>query len=248
MQRYMLKVEYDGAKFCGWQRQKNGFTVQQAIEDSLQRILSVKTHVEGSGRTDAGVHALGQIAHFDAETRIPTEKLKDAINCYLPEGVSVLWVKVAPENFHARFSAKRKSYVYKLYTGVTAHPLRDGRYYHEMYAADVAKMRKAAEYIVGEHDFAAFMASGSFVKDTVRTVYSIEITERFEEAQIIEIKVTGNGFLYNMVRIIAGTLLAVGKGRIAPEYVEEIIKKKDRTLSGVTLPAEGLYLFDVEYD
>ena len=248
MKRYMLKLEYDGGAFCGWQRQKNGFTVQQAVEDSLERILGVKTHVDGSCRTDAGVHAAGQIAHFDAETKIPPEKLKDAINCYLPEGASVLWVRFAPEGFHARFSAKRKTYVYKLYTGVTDHPLRDGRYYHEMYPVDVELMRAAAVYIVGEHDFSCFMASGSFVKDAVRTVYSVEVSERMEEAQIVEIRVTGNGFLYNMVRIIAGTLLSVGKKRISPDDVKEIILKKDRTLAGVTLPAEGLYLYNVEYD
>ena len=248
MRRYIIRLEYDGGRFCGWQRQKNGMTVQQAVEDSIFRVLSVPTHVEGSGRTDAGVHASSQVAHFDADTNIPPHKLKDAINCYLPEGVAVQSVQFAPVGFHARFSAKRKTYTYKLYTGVTAHPLRDGRYYHEMYPVNVEAMREAAQYIIGEHDFACFMASGSFVTDTVRTVYSIDITERQEETQIVEIRVTGNGFLYNMVRIIAGTLVSVGKDRMSPRYVADIIASGDRTLAGVTLPPEGLYLSNVEYD
>ena len=220
MKRYKITVSYLGTNYCGWQTQKNGTSVQSVLENAFSKLFGAKTAVTGSGRTDAGVHALGQVAHFDAETSIPAE------------------------NFHARFQAKEKTYVYKLYLSPHLNPLKNATAENICVPLDFAEMEKAARFIEGTHDFRCFEASGSSVKDTVRTVEKVEIIKNGED---VEIRVTGNGFLYNMVRIIAGTLVDVGKGKIAANDVEDIIKSGDRVRAGKTLPAKGLTLYSVKY-
>ena len=243
--RIILKIEYDGTDFCGWQRQPNGVSVQEEIENALFALTGEKTSVVGSGRTDAGVHAAGQVAHFDTQSNIPPEKFSDALNGILPPPIKILVSKRAPEGFHARYSAKKKTYVYKMYESKYIRPLKS-RYAAKVgYKLDVAAMNAAAAYFVGEHDFSCFLASDSEIKDTVRTVYSAEV---FREGEYVIFKVTGNGFLYNMVRIMAGTLVKVGAGKISPEKTAEIIAGGDRNAAGMTMPPEGLALLSVEYE
>lgn len=244
MKRYKITVSYLGTNYCGWQTQKNGTSVQSVLENAFSKLFGAKTAVTGSGRTDAGVHALGQVAHFDAETSIPAEKIPFAINTMLPEDVRVLSCEEVLPDFHARFQAKEKTYVYKLYLSPHLNPLKNATAENVCVPLDFEKMEKAARFIEGTHDFRCFEASGSFVKDTVRTVEKVEIIKNGED---VEIRVTGNGFLYNMVRIIAGTLVDVGKGKIAANDVEDIIKSGDRVRAGKTLPAKGLTLYSVKY-
>lgn len=250
MRRVVVTVEYDGRNFCGWQRQKNGISVQQCLEEAIEAATGARTIVEASGRTDKGVHAFGQAVHFDTETAIPDGRLADAINGKLERGISVVAVQSAPSDFHARYDAKRKTYRYKLYCDRRYHPLYDGRFCHIRGRLNAAAMAEAAKYLVGEHDFRAFMATGGHITNTVRTLYSASVSERYSEnnVQEIEIEVTGNGFLYNMVRIIAGTLVQVGRGKYPPEEMKSIIESCDRVRAGKTLVAEGLYLVRVEYD
>ena len=244
MKRYKITVSYLGTNYCGWQTQKNGTSVQSVLENAFSKLFGAKTAVTGSGRTDAGVHALGQVAHFDAETSIPAEKIPFAINTMLPEDVRVLSCEEVSSDFHARFQAKEKTYVYKLYLSPHLNPLKNATAENICVPLDFEKMEKAARFIEGTHDFRCFEASGSSVKDTVRTVEKVEIIKNGED---VEIRVTGNGFLYNMVRIIAGTLVDVGKGKIAANDVEDIIKSGDRVRAGKTLPAKGLTLYSVTY-
>lgn len=244
MKRYKITVSYLGTNFCGWQIQKNGRSVQAELEQAFGKLFGQKTAVTGSGRTDAGVHATGQVAHFDAETSIPAEKIPFAVNTVLPEDVRVLFCEVAPEDFHARFQAKEKTYVYSLYISPHINPLKNATAEHIPVKLNLEDMKKAASQIVGTHDFKCFEATGSTVKNTVRTVKKVEITEEDGE---IKISVTGNGFLYNMVRIIAGTLVDVGKGKIACGTISDVISSGDRTRAGKTLPAKGLCLLSVEY-
>lgn len=244
MNRYKITVSYLGTNYCGWQTQKNGLSVQSVLEDAFSKLFGHKTAVTGSGRTDAGVHALGQVAHFDADTSIPAEKIPFAINTMLPEDVRVLSCEETESDFHARFMAKEKTYVYRLYLSPHLNPLKNATAENVCVPLDFAEMERASRQIEGTHDFRCFEASGSSVKDTVRTVEKVEITKNGED---VEIKVTGNGFLYNMVRIIAGTLVDVGKGKIRADEVADIIKSGDRTRAGKTLPAKGLTLFSVKY-
>lgn len=242
--RYAVTVSYLGTNYCGWQNQKNGISVQEVLEKAFSKLFGVKTAVYGSGRTDAGVHALGQVAHFDAETSIPSDKIPFAINTMLPEDIRIVSCRSVDDSFHARFRAKRKTYVYRLYYAPHGNPLKNATAEHLTVMPDIEKMKIAAEYIVGKHDFKCFEASGSVVKDTVRTVYSVKVEENGGD---ISVTVCGNGFLYNMVRIIAGTLVDVGKGKIGVEELPSIMDSGDRTLAGKTLPAHGLCLVSVEY-
>ena len=242
--RIVLEIEYDGTDYCGWQIQPNGDTVQEEIELAIEKVTGVRSQVCGSGRTDSGVHAAGQVAHFDTNSSIPPEKFAAAINAVLPNDIKIKRSKQADENFHARFSAKKKTYVYKMYVGEFVSPLKDRYALHIPYKLNVENMQKAANMLIGEHDFKCFLASNSDVKDTVRTIYRSQITFNGDD---IEYTVTGNGFLYNMVRIIVGTLLKVGEGKMAPEELNEILSSGDRTKAGATVPARGLTLLSVEY-
>ena len=245
MKRYKITVSYLGTNYCGWQTQKNGTSVQSVLENAFSKLFGAKTAVTGSGRTDAGVHALGQVAHFDAETSIPAEKIPFAINTMLPEDVRVLSCEEVSPDFHARFQAKEKTYVYKLYLSPHLNPLKNATAENICVPLDFAEMEKAARFIEGTHDFRCFEASGSSVKDTVRTVEKVEIIKNGED---VEIRVTGNGFLYNMVRILTGTLVAAGTGAMTTADVMQVLEQKDRKLAGPTAPAQGLFLQQVKYD
>ncbi len=256
--RYRAVISYYGANYVGWQRQLNGLSVQEVLEKALEKTFGAPTPATASGRTDAGVHALGQVVHFDADTSIPTDKIPFAVNTHLPDDVSMLSCEIAPENFNARFSAKRKTYCYKIYVSKHRLPVLELDHEHITYPLDLDKIEQAAKIIEGTHDFKCFEASGSVVKNTVRTVYSVDIaTRHFDNATVradgkffdgeLSISVTGNGFLYNMVRIIAGTLVYVGIGKLTPQDVSRILETGDRKAAGKTLGAKGLTLMSVQY-
>jgi tRNA pseudouridine38-40 synthase len=244
MRRILLTIEYKGTSYSGWQAQKNGPSVQQELVRALEKACGHKVKLVASGRTDEGVHALAQVAHFDTDCPIPDDKFPFAVNPLLPKDIRITSSGRAPEGFHARYGAKRKTYVYKLYTSKVDSPLRRELFAHIPYELDIERMREAAKYLVGEHDFSAFMASGSSVKGTVRRIYYIEIARNGDQ---IEIEVCGNGFLRHMVRIIAGTLIDVGRGKIEPGEVVRILKSGDRAWAGFTAPSCGLFLKGVEY-
>lgn len=256
--RYRAVISYYGANYVGWQRQLNGLSVQEVLEKALEKTFGAPTSATASGRTDAGVHALGQVVHFDADTSIPTDKIPFAVNTHLPDDVSMLSCEIAPENFNARFSAKRKTYCYKIYISKHRLPVLELDHEHITYPLDLDKIEQAAKIIEGTHDFKCFEASGSVVKNTVRTVYSVDVaTRHFDNATVradgkffdgeLSISVTGNGFLYNMVRIIAGTLVYVGIGKLTPQDVSRILETGDRKAAGKTLGAKGLTLMSVQY-
>ena len=243
--RIKLVLEYDGTEYCGWQIQPNGVTVQQRLNEAVLALTGEEVTVTASGRTDSGVHAAGQAAHFDTESAIPPERFAAALNSVLPSDIRVLRSVAAPEGFHARFCAKKKTYCYKMYVSETIRPLWDRYACRLSFSPDIMAMKRAAHLFLGEHDFKAFMASGSEVKDTVRTVYSSEITC---DGDFIYFTVCGNGFLYNMVRIMAGTLAEAGAGKITEADITDALEKGERTLSGKTMPPHGLTLLSVEYD
>lgn len=244
-----MTIQYDGTAFSGWQRQKELRTVQKCLEEALSALFGKPVRAVASGRTDAGVHAAAQAVHFDADTKIPAEKIPFALNTVLPPDLSALSCKIVDDGFNARFSAKRKTYCYKLYYSPHRKPLLDRDHTHTVLLPNLNKMREAADNIIGTHDFCCFLASGSKVKDTVRTIYSLDVRRQMSDdgGAEFEIYVCGNGFLYNMVRIIAGTLLYVGIGKLSPDDVLEIIKLRDRKRAGKTLPPNGLTLVNVEY-
>jgi tRNA pseudouridine38-40 synthase len=246
--RYALKVAYDGTSYCGWQVQPNGLTVQQKLQDAIYAAFNETAVVTASGRTDSGVHSFGQVCHVDLNANITGEKLADALNVHLPSDISVLSSCVAPEGFDANRSAKRKTYCYNLYTAKRRHPLNDRYAVLVKGDVDVDKMREAAQSFLGEHDFKAYCASRSQVQTTVRTIYSLSVESQNQgDCTAIKIKVCGNGFLYNMVRTIAGTLLYYALGRITLSDVKGSIEKGDRNLVGKTMPPQGLVLESVDY-
>lgn len=205
-----ILIEYDGTAYSGWQRQKNALSVQEVLETAIGLITGKKTNVISSGRTDAGVHALAQVANFKTETKIPLDKLPYAINSKLPKDIVVKHADVVPEDFHARFDAKAKMYVYTIYNAKFPSPLIRRYSYFFPRPLDVVAMGKASKILIGSHDFTSFMASGSPVKSTVRHMHNIEV---IQNGDIIKLKMQANGFLYNMARIIAGTLLEIGMGK-----------------------------------
>ncbi len=243
--RVKLTISYDGTELCGWQVQKNGVSAQGLIEDAIFKATGERVRVTGSGRTDAGVHAAGQVAHFDTSSSVPAERFYMAINAYLPPSVRVLKSEAAAENFHACNSAKKKTYVYSLYVSDVEKPLKERYAVRVDDGIDIEKMRAAAEEFVGEHDFAAYKASGSAAKTTIRTIYALSV-ESFGED--IKITVCGNGFLYNMVRIVTGTLVAVGRGEIPAEDIKRSLVSGARPKNVKTFPAKGLCLISAEYE
>lgn len=242
--RFYLIVEYDGTAYCGWQRQINGPSVQQTLEEALARLTGESISVTGSSRTDAGVHAMGLCAHFDSATRIPAEKLAFALNTMLPEDIRIRESGPAPEGFHARYSAAGKVYRYRFYN--SRHDCAIGRQYaaHVPLVLDERRMHEEAQALCGTHDFAAFAASGSVAKSTVRTIYRVQVMRRGDE---VELMILGDGFLYNMVRIIAGTLMEVGTGKRETGAIADAIETGDRLKLGQTAPAKGLALMRVLY-
>ncbi|MFQ9516534.1 MAG: tRNA pseudouridine(38-40) synthase TruA [Eubacterium sp.] len=244
MKRVRLVIAYDGTNYCGWQRQINGVTVEEVLNRTLTDLLGETIGVIGASRTDSGVHAMGNVAVFDTKTRIPAEKISFALNQRLPDDIRIQKSDEVALDWHPRFCDSTKTYEYRILNRRFPDPLQ--RFYtHFVYMPlDVEKMKEAAAYIVGEHDFASFCSSGSQVESTIRTVYTLEV---FREEDVISIRISGNGFLYNMVRIIVGTLMKVGFGVYPPEHVKEIVEAKDRYQAGPKAPACGLTLIGIEY-
>ncbi len=245
--RIRLTIAYDGTNYAGWQRQKNGIAVQQKIEEAFYSLFSEKVTVDASGRTDAGVHAFGQVGAVTLEHLIPVERLALALNSFLPEDIRILEARETEPGFHPQFQAKRKIYRYSYYNGAFLLPQYRLYMAHIHEPLDLAQMQRAADDLVGEHDFAALSSAQRTAKTSVRTIYEARVYRDASDRNIVHIEVTGNGFLYNMVRIIAGTLADIGRGRMPVEAVREAIEKKDRTLAGVTAPPQGLTLMRVEY-
>ena len=243
-ERIKLILEYDGTRYCGWQRQINAISVQQRLEEGLFKLTRERITVTGSSRTDAGVHALGLCAHFDSATRIPPDKLAFALNTMLPPDIRIRESSPAPEGFHARYSACGKVYRYAFFN--SRHDCAIGRQYaaHVPLELDERLMHEEAQALCGTHDFAAFAASGSVATSTVRTIYRAQVTR---SGETVALTVLGDGFLYNMVRIIAGTLMEVGTGKRAPGAIARAIETGDRLALGQTAPAKGLTLMRVLY-
>ena len=244
MRNIKLTIEYDGKDFNGWQKQPNKLNIQGEIEKAIERITGEEVELNASGRTDAGVHALGQVANFKTNSNIPIEKIPIALNTNLKKSIRILKAEEVDERFHSRLSCKEKTYRYVINNSEYGTAIYRNMEYCVPQKLDVEAMQKAAKYFEGEHDFKAFKASGTSSKSSVRTIFKAEVTKHEDR---IYIELTGNGFLYNMVRIISGTLLEVGMGRIKPEEVSEIIESKDRLKAGKTLPPQGLFLVEVKY-
>lgn len=244
MRRIRLKIMFDGTAYHGWQRQQNGITVQEALETALTKLLKEPVVVHGCSRTDAGVHAREFVLHFDTEAKIPVDKLPIALGTVLPSDIRAVAAKEERADFHARFDALGKTYSYTITRTPVLNVFTRRYAYHYPYALDLSPMREAAELLIGTHDFAAFMAAGSPVKSTVRTIYGLEIRDTGEE---LKFTVSGNGFLYNMVRIIVGTLLCVGGGKLTPEDVRGLLNSGVRKEAGFTVPPNGLCLEKVFY-
>ena len=237
MKRIKLTVAYDGTNYCGWQIQPNGITIEQVLNENLSRLLGEEIVVSGASRTDSGVHSLGNICIFDTNTRMPGEKICYAINQSLPDDIVVVGSEEVARDWHPRYVNSRKTYEYRILNRKFPDPTRRLDTYFFHYELDVDAMKKAAAVLVGEHDFKSFCSAGSQVKTTVRTIYSCDVNK---SGDVITIRVTGNGFLYNMVRIIAGTLIKVGDGNIAVDSIGDILEACDRNAAGPTAPAHGL--------
>ncbi len=246
MRNIKLTIEYDGKEFNGWQKQPSKLNIQGTIEQAIKTITGEDVDLQASGRTDAGVHALGQVANFKTNSNIPIEKMSIAINCNLKKSIRIVKAEEVEERFHSRLSCKRKTYRYIINNSEIPSAIYRNLETHIPYKLDIEKMKQAVKYFEGEHDFKAFKASGTSSKSSIRTIYKAEVLKMPNNRIYIEL--TGNGFLYNMVRIIAGTLVDVGTGKIKPEDIEKIIESKDRTNAGKTLPPQGLYLICVNYN
>lgn len=245
MRNIRLIIEYDGKDFNGWQKQPNKLNIQGEIERAISEITGEEIDLIASGRTDAGVHAIAQSANFKTNSNIPVEKIPIAINTKLKQSIRIKSAEEVDERFHSRYNCKQKTYKYVINNGNTASALYRNMEYFVPEKLNVESMKKAVKYFEGEHDFSGFKASGTSSKSSVRKIYKTSVTK---DGDRIIIELTGNGFLYNMVRIIAGTLVEVGLDKIQPEDIPEIINSKDRTRAGKTLPPQGLYLVKVEYE
>ncbi len=246
MRNICFKIQYDGTRYSGWQRQGNtGNTIEEKLKNILVKMTgdtSIELH--GSGRTDAGVHAEGQVANCHMNTDLSADEILQYMNKYLPEDISVKEVREAAPRFHSRLNAKAKTYTYTIDTGVFSDVFMRKYAYHHPEKLNADDMRKAAFYLLGEHDFKSFSDLKSNKKSTVRSIYSIDISEN---ENFIIISYRGNGFLYHMVRLITGFLIQVGEGKYAPETVEEILERKERLKDMMLAPAKGLKLLSVEY-
>lgn len=259
MKRIRLIISYDGTNYVGWQVQKNGLAIEQVINEHLSRLLKEDITIIGASRTDSGVHARGNVAVFDTNTRIPSGKIALALNQSLPDDIKIVRSEEVPSDYHPRYTDCAKTYQYNILNSRVNLPLQRLYTDYVYYELDVEKMRKAADYLLGEHDFKAFSSAGGQQKSTIRTIHSIDISFEYLEKEtadgsqssfrpkLVHITITGNGFLYNMVRIIAGTLEKVGMGIYPPEHVKEILKSCDRRLSAPKAPARGLTLVKIDY-
>jgi len=244
MKNIKLIIEYEGTNYSGWQIQDNAITIQETIEKALENLLGEKVKLIGSGRTDGRVHALGQVANFLTNSNIPGDRYKYALKQLLPPDITIIDSEEVDINFHSRFDAIKKRYKYIVYNGELPRALYRNFTYHLPYKLDIEKMVEASKYFCGTHDFIAFMATNSDVNSTVRTIYDISIKKKED---LIEFTIEGNSFLRNMVRIIVGTLLYVGIGKIPIEDIPQIIKEGKREKAGPTVPPQGLYLEKVYY-
>lgn len=246
--RFVLKIAYDGTDYAGWQCQKNAKSVQEELEKAIQTALGATLRVTGSGRTDAGVHASGQTCHFDLDCSVPPEKMPDCLNLHLPDDIRVLEGWSAGEGFDANRSAKRKTYCYTLYESKREMPLLERYALRVDSLPSLELLQEKAKLFQGEHDFKAFCASGSSVKTTVRTVYEVRVEEtEIYNIRVVKVFVTGNGFLYNMVRTLIGELLDLANGKRTDESLQTAFATGERELLGKTVCAKGLTLMQVEY-
>ena len=245
MKRIKLTIAYDGTNYCGWQIQPNGITIEEILNKALSKMTGEEILVVGASRTDSGVHAMGNVAVFDTETTIPAEKIAVALNQRLPDDIVITKSEEVPLDFHPRYCNCSKTYEYHIINTRIPIPTKRLTNYFVSYVLDIDKMRQAASYLVGEHDFVSFCNVRTDVENTVRTITALDILTNGNE---ITIRITGNGFLYNMVRIIVGTLVRVGRGFYEPEKVKEILEAKDRKAAGVTAPAHGLMLVEIKYE
>lgn len=245
MKRIKLTIAYDGTNYCGWQVQPNGITIEEVLNKALTKMLDEEIIIIGASRTDSGVHAMGNVAVFDTETTIPAEKIAVALNQRLPDDIVITKSEEVPLDFHPRYCDCSKTYEYHIINTRIPIPTKRLTNYFVSYVLDIDKMRQAASYLVGEHDFVSFCNVRTDVENTVRTITDLDILTNGNE---ITIRITGNGFLYNMVRIIVGTLIRVGRGFYEPDRVKEILEAKDRKVAGVTAPAHGLMLVEIKYE
>lgn len=244
MRRIKLIIAYDGTNYCGWQIQPNGITVEEVLNKAIKKLTGEAVAVIGASRTDSGVHALGNVAVFDTESTIPPKRMSYALNQRLPEDIVIVKSEEVPLDWHPRYCDCRKTYEYHILNTRVPVPMKRYTNYFVSYDLNLESMKEAASYLTGTHDFASFCNVRTDVEDTVRTIYSLDIEKQGDE---ITIRINGNGFLYNMVRIIVGTLVRVGRGFYEPQKVKEILEAKKRTAAGVTAPPQGLVLVEIEY-
>ena len=244
MKRVKLVVAYDGTNYRGWQIQNNGETIESMLNRAISSLTGEDIHVMGSSRTDSGVHAMGNVAVFDTEARMAADKFSYALNQRLPEDIRIQNSCEVPSDFHPRYQKTVKTYEYRILNREFPLPAYRLNTHFTYRPLDIARMQEAACYLEGEHDFQSFCAAGAQVKTTVRTIYELAVEK---EGDLIVIRITGNGFLYNMVRIIAGTLMKVGMGEWEPERMTEILEGRDRKLAGPTAPAKGLTLMEIHF-
>ncbi|KXG45111.1 tRNA pseudouridine(38-40) synthase TruA [Tepidibacillus infernus] len=244
MKNIKLEVSYDGTAFHGFQVQPNQRTIQGELEDALQRLTNQPVKIIGSGRTDAGVHAKKQVCNFKINHSMPLSKWPVALNALLPEDIVVNSASEVPLEFHSRFDVRQKTYRYSIYHHTYVNIFRRHYTWHYPYPLDVEKMKAVSKVFIGEHDFTAFSSAKTTVENKVRKIYAADLWKKENE---IYFQITGNGFLYNMVRIVVGTLVEVGRNKMDPEEVMELFEKKNRSLAGLTAPAKGLTLWDVQY-
>lgn len=244
MNRLLLTISYLGTNYCGWQAQPNGISVQQTLQDALQKLLGDRPNVTGCSRTDSGVHANMFCCHFDTESDIDPKSVVKALNFYLPQDISALDCVRVDNDFHARYNSKGKNYIYRIFNNPCRNPFEEGRALHIQTPLDEKLMNKFCNNIVGTYDFSTFSSTGTSVTDFVRTIYECNVTR---DGDVITLSVTADGFLYNMVRIIVGTALQVAYGKIYADDAVKIINSKDRSLAGPTAAPHGLYLNKVLY-
>ena len=244
MRNIKLTIEYDGTSYGGWQKQKNNRTIQQCIEEAIKLLTGEEVELIGSSRTDAGVHAKGMVANFITNSKIPADKFREAINTKLPDDIGIIKSEEVDKNFHSRYDSKGKTYCYTLVNRYEKVCLGRSYVYQVRDELNYNLMKDAAKYFLGKHDFKAFKTNGSSVKTSVRTISGLELELK---GDVLKIFISADGFLYNMVRIIVGTLIEVGKGKIKPDDIESIIRNGDRSKAGPCVPPNGLVLEKVFY-
>ncbi len=245
MRNILLTIAYDGTGYIGWQMQKKGISIEGEIKKGIEKLTGEEVKIYGSGRTDSKVHAFGQKANFFTNSDIPIERFTFGINHHIPEDIRILKAEEVDLDFHARYLAKGKTYEYVIYNDSIMNPLYINRAHHCFHKLDIDKMRQASKDLIGVHDFKGFMGNNSSINSTTREIYDIHLNK---EGNFITLKITGSGFLYNMVRVIVGLLIDIGRGKFEVDRVREVLEKKDRELAKITAPPGGLYLKEVFYE